>query len=72
MTVVRVDKKGRLLIAQHDREKLSVQAGDVFFVELEGQVLCFAKAPNPFDSLADGALTEYRTGRTRNLRDRRR
>lgn len=69
MTIVRVDQKGRLLIPQRDRKALGVRPGDAFFVELEGQVLRYAKAPNPFDALADAALAEHRDGRTRQLRD---
>ena len=69
MTIVKVDQKGRLLIPQRDREALGVQPGDAFFVERDGQVLHYAKVPNPFGTPADAALAEHRAGRTRNLRD---
>lgn len=69
MTIVKVDQKGRLLIPQRDREALGIRPGDAFVVEREGQVLRYAKAPNPFDTLAAEALAEHRAGRTRNVRD---
>lgn len=69
MHSVRVDAKGRLSIPKEAREELAVKPGDVFYVQLEGSVLQFAKAPNPFDALAEEAEAEFRAGRTRNLRD---
>ncbi len=69
MQSVRVDAKGRLVIPKEAREKLAVNPGDVFYVQVEGSILHFAKAQNPFDALAVEAEAEYAAGRTRNLRD---
>jgi hypothetical protein len=53
------------------RQDLGIAPGDMFFLqaEVEGCVLRFAKAENPFDVLATHAVGEYRAGRTRSLRD---
>ena len=69
MHSVKVDAKGRLSIPKQAREELAVKPGDVFYVQVEGSVLQFAKAPNPFDALAEEAEAEFRAGRTRNLHD---
>jgi len=71
MEAVKVDSKGRLSIPAGIRERLGIEAGDVYFVEAEQDqsVIHFAKAQNPFDGLAQYALEEYRAGRTRRLRD---
>ena len=70
MTVsVRVDKKGRLSIPRATRVELDVQPGDVFFLQVDGAVLRFVKAENPFDVLAEHALREHAAGRTVALRD---
>ena len=66
-----VDEKGRILIPDAVRKKLSIEAGDVLFLEVDEEtgVLRYAKAENPFDILAEHALREYRSGRTRTLRE---
>jgi AbrB family looped-hinge helix DNA binding protein len=65
----KVDAKGRLLIPQQFRSSLNIHAGDVLFVEQEGNVVRYAKAANPFDLLADHATREYEAGRTKSLRE---
>ena len=69
MAVIKVDQKGPLHIPRRDREALGVQPGDVFFVERDGDVLKFAKVPNPFDILADAAIEERHAGRRRDVRE---
>jgi AbrB family looped-hinge helix DNA binding protein len=68
---VKVDPKGRLTIPQQLREMLGIEPGDIFFVDydMERNVLRYAKAENPFDTLAEHALAERRAGRTRSLRE---
>lgn len=66
---VKTDAKGRLTIPQDLRARLGIQAGDIFFLEVEEGVMRLAKAENPFDVLAEHALAEYRAGRTKSLRD---
>lgn len=68
---VRVDPKGRLTIPQRLRKSLGIEPGDIFFVDYdeERNVLRYAKAENPFDTLAEHALAERRAGRTRSLRE---
>jgi AbrB family looped-hinge helix DNA binding protein len=64
-----VDEKGRLLIPEAIRKQLGIEAGDVFFVQVEDSgVLRYARAQNPFDRLAEHAIREHRAGRTRGLR----
>ena len=66
-----VDEKGRLLIPDAIRKQLGIEAGDIFFVQVEDDsgVLRYARAENPFDLLAEHAIREHRAGRTRGLRD---
>lgn len=61
--------KGQLLIPQPLRAALGIEPGDTLFVESEGnRVLRYAKASNPFDMLAEQALTEHSEHRTKDLR----
>lgn len=71
MDTVKVDAKGRLSIPAQIREKLGIETGDIYFVEADDEhsILRFAKAENPFDVLADHAIEEHRSGRTRSLRE---
>ncbi len=64
------DPKGRLTIPRRIHKELRIEPGDTFFVEADGEnaVLRYAKAENPFDTLARHALEAYRFGRTRDLR----
>jgi bifunctional DNA-binding transcriptional regulator/antitoxin component of YhaV-PrlF toxin-antitoxin module len=68
---VKTDTKGRFTIPRHVRERLSIEPGATFFLEVDdaGGVLRFTRAENPFDILAEDALAEYRAGRTKSLRD---
>jgi AbrB family looped-hinge helix DNA binding protein len=68
---VKIDAKGRFTIPRHMRERLSIEPGDTFFLEIDdaGGVLRITKAENPFDNLAEDALAEYLAGRTKSLRD---
>jgi AbrB family looped-hinge helix DNA binding protein len=65
-----VDEKGRVLIPEAFRKQLGIEAGDILFVQVEDSgVLRYARAENPFDLLAEHAVSERRAGRTRRLRD---
>ena len=65
-----VDEKGRVLIPEAFRKQLGIEAGDVLFVQLdESGALRYARAENPFDILAEHAISERKAGRTRRLRD---
>jgi AbrB family looped-hinge helix DNA binding protein len=66
---VKVDAKGRLSIPRDLREALGIQPGDTLFVERDGEMLRYAKAENPFDTLVQHALEERQAGRTKRLRD---
>ena len=66
---VKTDDKGRVTIPRDLRVQLDIQAGDIFFLDIEDGVMRLAKAENPFDILAEHALAEYRAGRTKSLRD---
>jgi AbrB family looped-hinge helix DNA binding protein len=65
-----VDQKGRLLIPDAIRKQYGIEAGDIFFIQVEetGVIRC-ARAENPFDLLAEHAIAEHRAGRTRGLGD---
>lgn len=65
---VRMDHKGRLTVPRELREKLGMEAGDLFFLEQEGNILRVGRADNPFDLLAEQARSEYHAGKTRELR----
>lgn len=69
MDVARVDAKGRLSIPLDVRNRAGVNPGDVYFVAFEDSEIRLAKAINPFDALADQAISEYKAGQTMNLRD---
>jgi AbrB family looped-hinge helix DNA binding protein len=65
-----VDQKGRLLIPDAIRKQYGIEAGDIFFIQVEETgVIRYARAENPFDLLAEHAIREYRAGRTRDLRE---
>ena len=66
---VKVDAKGRLSIPRPLRDALDIHPGDTLFVDRDGMLLRYAKAENPFDLLADQAVTDWRSGRTVSLRD---
>ncbi len=67
MVAVQVDSKYRVMLPREVRD--DIQPGDVLFVERgEEGVIHYAKAENPFDTLARHALEAYRFGRTRDLR----
>jgi AbrB family looped-hinge helix DNA binding protein len=67
----KVDAKGRVSIPQRIREDLEIEPGDTLFVEYDAEqkVLRYAKAENPFESLARHAIEEWHAGRTRSIYD---
>lgn len=69
MDVAKVDAKGRLSIPLDIRNRAGIQPGDVYFVAFEGSEIRLAKAINPFDALADQAISKYKAGETMSLRD---
>jgi AbrB family looped-hinge helix DNA binding protein len=66
---VKTDAKGRLTIPQDLRARLGIQAGDIFFLEVEEGVIRLAKAENPFGLLAQDAIAQYRAGQTKSLEE---
>ena len=66
---VKTDAKGRLTIPQDLRAQLGIQAGDIFFLEVEEGVMRLAKAENPFGLLAQDAIAQYRAGQTKSLEE---
>lgn len=68
-TPVKIDSKGRLTVPRKFREDLGLEPGDVLFLQRRDDLLCFAKAENPFVGLAEDAIRAYRAGETRSLRD---
>jgi len=64
---VKTDAKGRLTIPQDLRVHLDIQAGDIFFLDVEDGVMRLAKAENPFGLLAQDAIAQYRAGQTKSL-----
>jgi AbrB family looped-hinge helix DNA binding protein len=67
---VKTDAKGRFTIPRHVHERLGIEPGDTFILEVDDRgVLRFAKVENSFSILAEHAVAEYRVGRTKSLRD---
>lgn len=68
---VKIDAQGRVAIPAAMRATLGLRAGDTLFAHFDEETggLRFAKAINPFDTLYELALAEYRAGETVSLRD---
>jgi AbrB family looped-hinge helix DNA binding protein len=68
---VKIDAKGRLTIPHRVRERLGIEPVDSFFLEVDDVrgVLRFVKVENPFETLAEYAVAEYRAGRTKTPRE---
>lgn len=66
---VKTDSKGRLTLPQDLRTRLGIQAGDIFFLEVEDGVMRLAKAENPLGLLAQDAIAQYRSGQTKSLEE---
>ena len=64
---VKTDDKGRVTIPRDLRVQLDIQAGDIFFLDIEDGVMRMAKAENPFGLLAQDAIAQYRAGQTKSL-----
>lgn len=69
MVTTRMDEKGRISIPSTIREELGLESGDMFFLDIENQILRIAKATNPFDALIEEGIDELQSGKTVNLRD---
>ena len=69
--IVKTDARGRFNIPRHVRDRLGIEPGDTFVLDVDDVlgVLRFAKVENPFDILAEHARAEYRAGRTKSVRD---
>jgi antitoxin PrlF len=66
---VRMDSKGRISLPRSLRERRGYEEGTVFFWQEDEMGIRLMPAINPFDLLAEEAVSQYRTGETRNLRD---
>lgn len=69
MVTTKMDDKGRISIPSAIRTELGLESGDVFFLDVENQILRVAKANNPFDALIEESIKELESGKTRSLRD---
>ncbi|MBZ5588097.1 MAG: AbrB/MazE/SpoVT family DNA-binding domain-containing protein [Acidobacteriia bacterium] len=63
MGTTTIDSKGRLSLPRRIREELGLAAGDVVFVQREGDTVRFAKAVNPLQAAVAEGVAEYRAGR---------
>ena len=63
MTAITIDSKGRLSLPVKIREELGLAAGDVLFVQREGETVRLAKAVNPLQAAVAEGVAEYRAGR---------
>ncbi len=68
MAAVTIDSKGRLSLPRKLREELGLDAGDVVFVEREGDTLRLAKALNPLEAAVAEGVAGYHAGRKVALR----
>jgi antitoxin PrlF len=66
---VRMDSKGRISLPRSLRERRGYEEGTVFFWQEDEMGIRLMPAINPFDLLAEEAVSQYRAGETRNLRD---
>jgi AbrB family looped-hinge helix DNA binding protein len=68
---VKIDAQGRIAIPAAMRAQLGLKTGDALFAHLDEESggVRLAKAVNPFDTLFEHAVAEYRAGLTTNLRD---
>jgi AbrB family looped-hinge helix DNA binding protein len=67
--IARLDSKGRIMLPKRVRDHLGLHPGDTLFLELTDLTLRCAKAPNPFDRLAEHAVEQHKAGKTAKLRD---
>ena len=70
--VVRIDEKGRVTLPKRIRVLFGVEPGDVVFLkyEQEGNMIRLVRAvEDPIAVLWEYAEKEYRTGRTKDLRE---
>lgn len=63
MSATTIDSKGRLSLPRKIREELGLAAGDVLFVERDGDTVRLAKAVNPLQAAVAEGVAEYRSGR---------
>ncbi|MGD1148807.1 MAG: AbrB/MazE/SpoVT family DNA-binding domain-containing protein [Thermoanaerobaculaceae bacterium] len=63
MTATTIDSKGRLSLPRKIRDELGLAAGDVLFVEREGETVRLAKAVNPLAAAVAEGIAEYHAGR---------
>lgn len=63
MSATTMDSKGRLSLPRKIREELGLAAGDVLFVERDGDTVRLAKAVNPLQAAVAEGVAEYRAGR---------
>jgi len=68
---IRVDNKGRVTLPKNIRAALGVTSGDTVFLKYEpkNNQVHIAPAINPFDLLAEHAISEYQKKRTRPLEE---
>ncbi|HQT95109.1 MAG: hypothetical protein B7Z61_08175 [Acidobacteria bacterium 37-71-11] len=63
MSATTIDSKGRLSLPRKIREELGLEAGDVLFVQREGDTVRLAKAVNPLGAAVAEGVAEYHAGR---------
>jgi AbrB family looped-hinge helix DNA binding protein len=68
---VRIDNKGRVTLPKNMRDALGVKIGETVFLKYdpEDKQVRLAPAISPFDVLAEHAVEEYHTGRTKTIEE---
>jgi len=68
--VAKVDKKGRITLPKKVREETGIYKGEVLFIETDlGQVKLTRAVEDPIAKLKDYTEKQYKSGKTKNLRD---
>ncbi|MDH7479376.1 MAG: AbrB/MazE/SpoVT family DNA-binding domain-containing protein [Syntrophomonadaceae bacterium] len=69
-TTVKVDSKGRVTLPKEIRTILGVKLGDTVFLKADGHSVRLMRAvEDPLVILGEHAESEFRAGRTKNLRE---
>lgn len=67
--IVKIDKKGRLVVPKAVRDRMGIEAGDTYFLDADEGMIRLIKAEDPFARLAHHARQDLAEGQTRSARE---